>query len=246
METPAGLRSSSRPQTFSRGSCRYTMTIAPWTNGFPVGAAMTDETWAAAPCGSSGPGLHQLEQYSPGGAGMDEGDSPSPSPDPRRRLDHRGALPPQLGQRCLDVGHAQAEMVEPLAAPAEEPRDGGFGAQRLEQLETSLTRRQERDTDALRGDLFDSLHRQTQRVAIEGERRLQRLHRDTQMIDDHAGPPSFSINRSTAVYGSIVRSASDSTNPSKTPPMADPAAHSRTRSRSRSIRRFRPRSRRLA
>src|SRR5262249_61352024 len=103
------------------------------------------------------------------------------------------------------------------------------GRERLEPRETSLARGQERDPDPFGGHLLDPLHLQTEGVPVERQRVVQRSDGDAEMVDDHDGPPSFSISLSTAVYGSIVLSANAATHVSKTPPVDGPSAHSSTR-----------------
>src|SRR5262245_55519229 len=169
------------------------MTIAPWTNGFPEGAVMTGQTWAAGRRRSS---LDQLQQDPAGGPRMDEGDPPAARADPRGRLDHRGSSAAQGGKRRVDVGDAEADVMDPLAAPVEEPGDRRVGRERLEQLETSLARGQERHPDPFGGHLLDPLHLQTEGVPVERQRVVQRSDGDAEMVDDHDGPPSFSISLS--------------------------------------------------
>src|SRR4051812_28238815 len=83
----------------------------------------------------------------------------------------------------MDVVDAQRDVVQPRAALVGVLRDRRVGRGRLEQLQPGVPDRQEMRADALRGDLFRRLDLEPQRVAIEGQRRRQILHRDTDVVE---------------------------------------------------------------
>src|SRR5439155_1393142 len=116
---------------------------------------------------------------------------------PRRLVDEREALRARRRQLRLDAGRLEADVVEPLAAPVEEPGDAALGIDRLEQLDLAPPDGQEGRAHALiahRGLPGDA---EPEHVLPEGEAVLEAAHDEAHVVD--AGQHAISGARSLAV-----------------------------------------------
>src|SRR5262249_39467385 len=89
----------------------------------------------------------------------------------------------EMGECGRDVLHAQRDVVDPRAALLEVPRDRRVGRGGLEQLQRRLPHRDEMRADALRRDLFRLLDFETEYVTVKGERRVQVLDGNADVIE---------------------------------------------------------------
>jgi hypothetical protein len=90
-----------------------------------------------------------------------------------------------VGNGCVDVLHAERDMVQAGPAPVDEPGDRRLGGGRLEQFERRGSHVQEARADVLRSHVLGRRHLEPQHVAEESQRRRQIAHRDADMIDPH-------------------------------------------------------------
>lgn len=82
---------------------------------------------------------------------VDEGDPRAAGPLPWGRPHQAEACRRRPGDRDLDAGHPQREVVQALAPAAEEPAERAFPAERLNQLNFPLSHLDERHGGALSG-----------------------------------------------------------------------------------------------
>ncbi len=90
----------------------------------------------------------------------------------------------QVRQDRADVLHAQRDVMDARPALLDELRDRGIGRGRFEQFERGRPDRDEMGPDTLRLHLLRRFDLEAERVAIEGERVVDVLHRDPHMIED--------------------------------------------------------------
>src|SRR5215831_18945022 len=101
-------------------------------------------------------------------------------------IQHSGPRSRQLRQRLVDILDLQADVVHPLATLFKEARDATRGIGRLQQLDLAATRttqRQEGDLDTLAREVDDTRWRETQRIAVEAQRRVHLAHNNRHMIN---------------------------------------------------------------
>src|SRR5215468_11917292 len=109
---------------------------------------------------------------------MDEGDARAAGAGLGYLVDQRRALLPKLGHRRFDILDLDADMVEPLAALVEESRHPGIRRSWADQLDPTHSASENGGLHLLAGDFFDVVQLEPQHVAVEGDRRIEVLHRD--------------------------------------------------------------------
>jgi len=85
---------------------------------------------------------------------MQEGDRGSQGPVPGPLVDQPDAGPRHRGQGFFDVRDPVSHVVDPLAAPGDEPAHRRVRAERLEQFNVSIADGQHADFYALRANFF--------------------------------------------------------------------------------------------
>ena len=124
-------------------------------------------------------------------------------------------------QRPRRGSDLEADVVEALALARQEARDAGRVVGRLDELDLRLPHPQERDPDAVVGDVHDGLELEPERVAPEPERRVDRAHDERDMVDA-ADSPMAPDRRS---IGGVVRVAGSSRSAGSAGLAASPAAY---------------------
>jgi hypothetical protein len=81
-------------------------------------------------------------------------------------------------------------MVEAFAPALEKASDTGRVVGRLDELDLRLTDGQERDPDAIRGDVHDGFKDQAELVPVEPKRLVDRSHDDRNVMDS---PESWQV-----------------------------------------------------
>src|SRR5262245_41132970 len=90
----------------------------------------------------------------------------------------------QLSEGGANVVDAQRDVVDAWTSPLQVLRNSRLGCRGLQQFERRLPCRDEVRAHVLRGHVFGWLDLQAQRIPIEGERLLDVLYRDTDVIED--------------------------------------------------------------
>ena len=86
-------------------------------------------------------------------------------------------------QRLIDARNAIRDMVQPRAAPLEEPRDRRFGPERGDQLDVALADVEQGCVDSLFVDHLPVHERHPEDPQVDGDRRLQVGNGDTDVIN---------------------------------------------------------------
>src|SRR3990172_9351667 len=120
----------------------------PWRLG---GSFVVSDWWR-------GP-LAQLDERPGRALRVQEGDARPAAPVARNAIHHRDARRQQAVDGRLEVLDLEAQVVDPLAAPREEARDGPGGVRPFHQLDLSPRQREERDPGAHPGQRLDALRR---------------------------------------------------------------------------------------
>ena len=134
-------------------------------------------------------GLFQLDQHAMRRGRMDECDQRALGPRSGLLIDEPHAAGSQLLQGSADVIHPERDVMKPGTALLDIPGDHRVGVRWLEQLERRLAGGNEVRAHALAGHFLGHLDVQAQRIAIEGERFVEVLHRDADVVEDglHCG-----------------------------------------------------------
>lgn len=93
----------------------------------------------------------------------------------------------ELLKRCLQVWHGKGEVMEPLPATGHETRNGRILRGGFKQLDPALPDRERRDADSLVSHDFFRLRSPAQQHLKDRDRRLQRFHRDPNVMNFHNG-----------------------------------------------------------
>src|SRR5262249_22058979 len=88
-----------------------------------------------------------------------------------------------LSQREVDIVHLEADMVQAFAALFEKARDAGVRRGRTDQLDAPHPASKDGGLYLLTGDLFNLLQLEPEHVAVELNRRVQVLHRDSAVTE---------------------------------------------------------------
>ena len=115
--------------------------------------------------------------------GVNEGDQRTSGARPRLLIDESYAARLQAIEHGAEVAHAQRDVVNTGPALLDVFRDGRVARRRLEQLDGRFADGNEMRADPLRRDLLGDLHVETERVPEEGERLIDVLNSDTDMIE---------------------------------------------------------------
>jgi hypothetical protein len=126
----------------------------------------------------------QLDEHAVRGRRVDEGDDGALGARPRLLVDQADAARLQLRQRRADVVHPQRHVMQPGTALVGEPGDWRIGRRRFQQLQRGAAGGDEVRTHALRGDFLGADDVEAERVAVEGQRGVDVLHRNTDVIED--------------------------------------------------------------
>jgi diacylglycerol kinase (ATP) len=107
----------------------------------------------------------------------------------RRLVDQAHAGGAQLVERRRDVVDPVRDVVQPGAASREKAPDGRVLGQRRQQLDMAVTDVEQRRLDALLGDRLAVDERHPVPVAVHGDRRVEVLHGDADVVDapEHGG-----------------------------------------------------------
>src|SRR5438445_12203021 len=120
------------------------------------------------------------------GPRVHERDEPPAVAPSRLLVDHLEALRPQVRDRLPDVRHGERDVVHPLPALLDEPRDHPVRPHGLQELEAGAALHHERDPDALGLHGLRRAHREAHRP-IPGNRRVEARDRDPDVVEvpDH-------------------------------------------------------------
>src|ERR1035437_6739145 len=91
------------------------------------------------------------------------------------RVDENQVQRGELVERCLDVWHLEADVVEALALGCEEASGAGRVVGRLDQLDLGVAHRQEADRDVVVVHVHHGFYIETELVSVEIERRVDEL-----------------------------------------------------------------------
>ena len=108
--------------------------------------------------------------------------------EPGRLVDQLRALSPQAVELGGDVGDLEGDVVEPGPAAREEPADRRFRAERVKKLDTRAADTERGGLDALVGDGLAMLERRAEERGVRGDRRVQVLDRDPDVVNPADGP----------------------------------------------------------
>jgi hypothetical protein len=106
---------------------------------------------------------------------------------PRLLIDESHAARLQLIEHGTEVAHAQRDVVNTGPALLDVFRDSRVAGRRLEQLDGRFAHGNEMRADPLRRNLLGELHVETERVPEKGERLIDVLNRDTDMVEYRFG-----------------------------------------------------------
>ena len=110
----------------------------------------------------------------------------------------------QLRQRRAQVRHAQRDVVQARSATGQEAGNRRVRRRGFEQFQRCRAGVEHVRPDALRRHLLRALHVETERVAVEGQRLVEALHRNADVIEDgfHA-PPVAAAARATSACAAV-------------------------------------------
>ena len=113
--------------------------------------------------------LHQLEQHAINRRRMNKRNQTTTSTNTRRLVNQPRTFAFQLGERSVNVGDFDCNVMHSLPALGEKLSHGGIRPQRLEQLDVSITHGEHAHFDTLFGDLFGGVNCQAQRIAPDSK-----------------------------------------------------------------------------
>ena len=119
--------------------------------------------------------------------GMNEGDQRTIGARPRLLIDESHAARLQLFEHGTDVTDAQRDVVDTGPSLLDVFRDGRVARRRLEQLDGRFAHGNEMRADPLRRDILGDLHVETEGIPEKGERLIDVLNRDTDMVEYRFG-----------------------------------------------------------
>ena len=127
-------------------------------------------------------GLFELEQDAPRPLGVNERDERPASPDSRLAIDQRESALFESCQSGAEVGHGDADVMQPLSSPFEKLGHTGIRGERRDELDTAGTLSKERNVDELVSDPFSSMASQAEHVLIESHRGVEVVDRDGNVV----------------------------------------------------------------
>src|SRR4029078_1400704 len=116
------------------------------------------------------------------GPRMDEGDGSLGAP-PRRAVDQLQAVDLEPEEGLCETGDLEADVVEALALRGKEPGDARRVVGRLHELDLRLADAEERDPDAVVGDVHDGLELEAQEVAPDRQALVDRADDQGHVVD---------------------------------------------------------------
>jgi hypothetical protein len=135
--------------------------------------------------------LDQLQKHAAGAFGVDERDAPVVGAAPRGLVDESGAASFHFEEGLLQVTHANANVVQAFAALGEEAGDFGVGPRGRDELDAAVAGRGEAHRQTAVGQGLAPVDLEAQEVTIGGDRALEVLDRDADVIDPQESQRHF-------------------------------------------------------
>jgi hypothetical protein len=110
-----------------------------------------------------------------------------------------------LRQRRAQVVHAQRDVVQPRSPPGQKAGNRRIGGRGFEEFERRAAGVEQVRPDPLGDHVLGPLDLEAQRVAVEGQRLVEALHCDADVVEHrlHAAPGVAAAARATRAWAAV-------------------------------------------